>query len=417
MKILVIDDNPQRFSFFEGRVIGTFASATDVDIVTNARDGIQKLESTDYDVLVVDMAIPDTPWSGIATENGGIKVLNYLLEDESIARPSFIIGLTASDASPPEVLSFFSNSPWILLNIGQSGIDWQTRLISLISHAAATQRVEAEIEYAIDICIVTALVNPEQSAVLKTSVVWESEPEFVDSNTVIRRGKLAIQNGQPLSVISASASRMGSVETALLCSKLIHRFRPRILAMAGICAGMEGKVHYGDAILASPVWDWTSAKWDKDENGNDRILPAPHYIDCSREIVSRFKLLAHDEMFLARIRQNWQGSKPSEALSAHIGPNASGPIVVADGSTLNTIKTTQNREVLALEMEAYGVYAAAFSAGLPRPNVFSVKSVCDFADPRKNDDMQKYAAYTSAEVVIEFLRRYGRDLCAQAGHA
>lgn len=411
LKILVIDDDQRRFSFFEESVVGKFAHEKDIDIVTNARDGIQKLEKKAYDVLVVDMALPSTPWSKENSKDGGVEVLRYILEDDDLIRPHYVIGLTASVDNDTSIAEFFADSPWVLLKIGESGVDWQSKLVSLISHAFTVKNTEASLEYGIDICILTALADPEQSALFNTDIVWDAEPSYLDSNTLIHRGALKNQNGENLSVVAGCAMRMGSVEAALLSSKLVNRFRPKILAMAGICAGMVGKVAYGDAILGSPVWDWTSSKWDRDENGNDRILPSPHYIDCSREVISRFKTLAQDFSFLAQVRQRWPATKPKEALNAHVGPNASGPIVVADGTTLNTIKVTQNRDVIGLEMEAYGVYAAALSAGIPRPSVLSVKSVCDFADPRKNDDMQRYAAYTSAQILSEFLKRYASELC------
>ena len=102
--------------------------------------------------------------------------------------------------------------------------------------------------------------------------------------------------------------------------------------------------------------------------------------------------------------------RPDSYVAGREVPCASGPIVVGDGKTLTEIGEKQNREVLALEMEAYGVYCAARKASQPRPITFSIKSVCDFADPRKNDAMQNYASYTSAMTTFEFLRRYATDL-------
>jgi nucleoside phosphorylase len=180
--------------------------------------------------------------------------------------------------------------------------------------------------------------------------------------------------------------------------------------MTGICAGMEGPVNLGDAILGTPVWDWTSSKWDVDKDGKDRVLPAQHYIESSPEIVSRFKLLQEDSSLLDYIRNSWSGSTMMTPLRLHVGPCACGPVLVADGKTLEEIKTTQHRQVLGLEMEAYGVYYAASFAGNPRPLYMSLKSVCDFADPRKNDGMQKYAAFTSAQLMYEFLKRYAVEL-------
>jgi hypothetical protein len=56
------------------------------------------------------------------------------------------------------------------------------------------------------------------------------------------------------------------------------------------------------------------------------------------------------------------------------------------------------------------MYSAARDSGPPRPAAFGLKSVCDFADHLKNDKYQKYAAYTSAQVLAEFVRRYGVQL-------
>lgn len=50
-------------------------------------------------------------------------------------------------------------------------------------------------------------------------------------------------------------------------------------------------------------------------------------------------------------------------------------------------------------MEGCGVAYAAAHATEPRPKAIIAKSVCDFADSRKSDMYQKFAAYTSCEFV------------------
>lgn len=410
LKILVVDDDPKRYSFFDIDPILSLLDRDHIHVCNNIKDALSFLSKNKYDVLIVDMAIPATAWASEIQNNGGVVLLQHLQEDSELISPSFIIGLTASTDDNSDVSSFFSTAPWLLLKIGASGIDWQTRIFEALSHASLIKKQESTIEYDIDVCIVTALADPELSALLATNISWDADPQYLDSNTLVRMGVLLGKGGVKLSIVAACALRMGSVETALLSSKLISKYRPRLLAMCGICAGVQDKVNYGDAILATPVWDWTSSKWDVDASGNEIILPSPHYLECSREVVSRFQLLAQDNYFLNDLRDKWQGIKPAAALRAHYGPVASGPIVVADGKTLLDIKSKQNRQVLGLEMEAYGLYAAAQNSGLPKPLCLSIKSVCDFADPRKNDDMQKYAAYTSASTLFEFLFRYGKDI-------
>ena len=57
-------------------------------------------------------------------------------------------------------------------------------------------------------------------------------------------------------------------------------------------------------------------------------------------------------------------------------------------------------------MEAYGVFAAADEAPLPIPQAFALKSIVDFADKRKADLQQAYAAYTSANALKHFVENY-----------
>ncbi|MGT2455437.1 phosphorylase family protein [Cupriavidus basilensis] len=410
LNILLVDDNPGRYEEFCKRICKTYTSEDRVDVATNQRDALKRFGEKRYDIAIIDMQLPSTAWTKELSADGGVKLLQHLLEDDELLTPKYVIGVTQSTDHNAKVSEFFASSPWALIQGGASGSDWQARLEQLVAHAMEVENAGAQREYGTDICIVTALTDPEQRAVISTPLEWDVDQSWVDSNTFVRTGRLHTLQGRPLSVVCASAMRMGSTEAALLSLKLIERYRPRILTMAGICAGLEGKTAYGDPILASQAWDWTCSKWDVDDNGAERILPSPDYIDVDREVVSRFRLLRDDKRFSSDLRDAWPASPPDTVLTLRDAPCASGPIVVADGKTLHDIRAKQNRDVLALEMEAYGVYCASRMASSPRPITFSIKSVCDFADPRKNDAMQKYASYTSARTVYEFLRRYAVEL-------
>ncbi len=92
-----------------------------------------------------------------------------------------------------------------------------------------------------------------------------------------------------------------------------------------------------------------------------------------------------------------------------LGPVASGSAVLADGNVVQEIKA-QHQELIGIEMEIYGLYAAAYAASAPQPKVFAVKGVCDFADPDKGDDHQRYAAYASANVARLLIEKYGNRI-------
>ena len=57
-------------------------------------------------------------------------------------------------------------------------------------------------------------------------------------------------------------------------------------------------------------------------------------------------------------------------------------------------------------METYAIFAAAQESAMPRPTVFTMKSVVDFADDAKDDRYQDYGAYTSAQALAHFVQKY-----------
>ena len=83
----------------------------------------------------------------------------------------------------------------------------------------------------------------------------------------------------------------------------------------------------------------------------------------------------------------------------------SGAAVVADSSLFAEIVDRQ-RNVLALEMKAYGIFTAYQGSGRPRLLTVVAKAVYDFADRIKGDDYEPFAAYPSANVLIELSTRH-----------
>lgn len=88
------------------------------------------------------------------------------------------------------------------------------------------------------------------------------------------------------------------------------------------------------------------------------------------------------------------------------GSVVSGASVVTDKEIVRTILKEQSRDILALEMEIYGVYYAANWAIKPRPKFVALKSISDFADKAKTDDFHQYASYTSAKVFEKLAKDY-----------
>jgi len=403
-KILIVDDKPERYRDFVGLAVENGMQEGDFTFVRDVVNASSKLTKDQYDVLVVDMFLPYKTWDS-PTSRGGAQLFKIMHEDPDIKCPRYIIGITAEAEGNREIDEIFERNPWILMRT-KLGVAWEGFLYSLVAHSVKAARVETEAGFGVDVCFISALKDPEFTA-LQAQCLDLNTPEPIDASATCYRGTLKLSDGSNASVIGAYCLRMGAVEAALLSAKLIAKYRPRIIIMVGICAGREDKVVYGDIVAGNPVWDYTlNSKIVAEPGKEKKTLPGPDYIGIDRGLLSKIDLFSSEADFFRAIHTKWLGEKPREVPKLIAAPSATGPAVVADPSVFKQIKELSQRDVKGLEMEAYGVYSAARMAGNPKPLFLSIKSICDYGDFLKDDQYQKYAAYTSASTAVEFVRKH-----------
>ena len=258
-------------------------------------------------------------------------------------------------------------------------------------------------EYDYDIAIICALENPEFKAIKDLSENWVNVKK---DNTSLSFYETFFEFEQKkLKVIGISIDKMGMVPTAVLATQTIEMFRPRYLTMTGIAAGIKGEVELGDILVFNPSWDSGSGKLKINDDGKDLFEIDPKQETIDGDIILKIKELSNDTQFLNKLREDWKYSKIKNVLSVHTGPVASGAAVIANENITSAIKL-QSRKLLGIEMEAYGLIYASKHATKPKPEPLVIKSVCDFADKDKNDGFQEYAAYTSANFLYEYAKRY-----------
>ena len=194
-------------------------------------------------------------------------------------------------------------------------------------------------------------------------------------------------------IIAARQDEMGMTASATLTMKIIEHFRPKYIIMPGIAAGTldesKNEQLYGDVVIANMVWNYSNGKYVPKEEasivfGEIGFKPRPTVVSIDSDLIPYFKKAIN--------------SVDNETY-VHIGAIASGSAVVANKEILEQQVKGQFETTKALEMEGYGVAYAASHATKPRPKAIIAKSVCDFADSRKSDKFQKFAAFTSCEFV------------------
>jgi nucleoside phosphorylase/CheY-like chemotaxis protein len=404
IKILIVEDNREKLQKLS-QSLSDIQDAADVISVMDAHNARLQLRNTAFDLLILDVAIP-TRIDRDVERVGGLELLEELFDRDIYKIPTHIIGVTAYSDILKEVSGRFSSKALTLLYFDPGSDEWKHALRARVRHIIGSKESTDAVQYGCYLAVVCALETPELASVLQLDWNWEqitvpNDFSIYYKGNVTRRPE--VQSSRE-TVYAAAATRMGMPAAALIASKLITIFRPRYLAMTGITAGVPGKTRLGDVIAADPSWDWGSGKWIM-QGKELAFMPAPHQLGIDPEIRSKLKLMRNDHAALSRIRNSWPADLPENELKLHIGPLASGASVLADGSIAQMIRD-QHRELVGIEMETYGVFAAAEECATPRPRVFSLKSVVDFADSAKNDRFTKYAAYTSAKTMCHFVENY-----------
>jgi len=410
MRVLVAEDNRQKVQRLVELLVQRCEIPRDaVDVVATIQDARARLKSQHYDLLVLDIVLPiraeDEP-----SRKGAIEILEELSTRNSLRRPGRIIGLTAYDDALQEAAPYFASRVWTLIKYEFETDEWANQIANCVAYIQAQASQPRHPNFQTDVCIVAALPSVEMEAISRMGWSWTA-PEPIDDTTFVRRTRFK-SAGREFTAVAAVAPRMGMVAAALLSARLIECERPRYLVNAGICAGVENKANFGDIVLGDPCWDWQNGKHVASATEH-RFAIAPDQLSVSNFVRARADQLRANIGLWSEVRARWP-SPPDTELKLRIGPMASGSAVLADENLLETI-VQQHRNLVAVEMEAYGVYAAAISARFPRPTVFALKSVCDFANGDKDDQWQAYAAYTSASAVRIFFETYMSEIVDLAG--
>lgn len=400
MKILIIDDSPARYRSLVPVLKQMGVTEADIQFSTDCMSARKQLTDMRYDLMIVDFIIPLRAQDEPSAQHSR-DLLEEIVEEDDLIKPTKILGLTADKDAANDFANYFEQNTWRIIEFSENSNGWASQIRNCVEYLQAASSKKDIPAIGTDVAILCALKSPELRAVLRLPWEWTEIRPLSDS-LFVHQGRFS-SGGKNFSVTAAHCTRMGIVSSALTTAHLIEMCRPRHIVMTGICAGIQGKVQLGDAILADPSWDWQSGKIDA-SNDKSRFAQAPHQLPITHDIRAAVQALSTDKSFLGKVRESWQAKIDSD-LQIHVGPLASGSSVLADPQVVDQIKHS-HRELIGVDMEVYGLYAAAQIASRPRPIPFAIKSVCDFANPEKNDDFQSYAAYTSAKCVQELLERH-----------
>lgn len=396
-RILVVEDQPSKIQKIVDLILSqSFCDRERVDVVQNGYDARKLLSRHEYDLAILDVVLPNRP-EEIPNEDGGVELLREIMSRNVFYRPRYVVGLTAFPDVFAARAGAFADYAWAIIQYEDDAGGWKEPIVHLLRHifAEAQEPRSRELVYDYDICVITALQTPEYDSLMKLGWSWKEKRFQGDPAdymcALVEAGEVQVR------VVAGCMQKMGMVSAALLSANMIRHCRPRIMAMTGICAGIRGKLNIGDVAVADPSWDYQSGKMT-----SSGFELSPHQLPINTAIRRRMDALGRNASLLRDIRDRWQAAKPQTEISIGIGPFASGSAVLANSRVLENMRA-QHRQLIAFDMEAYGVYAAAWDACQPPPLSMVLKGVVDYGDEHKSDEFREYSSFVSAEIFGAFV--------------
>ncbi|MBN2591294.1 MAG: 5'-methylthioadenosine/S-adenosylhomocysteine nucleosidase [Sedimentisphaerales bacterium] len=242
----------------------------------------------------------------------------------------------------------------------------------------------------IDVAILTALPL-ELQAFLRHGGPWRR----LESDRFPGRIYYHFRTQFGVSIIAACSLSIGQLSAALAARDLIDEWKPTVLILIGIAAGINKEVRLGDIVVSDQIVDYELGK----------VSPGgvtPRWSVYRSDPVLLSKLTDYrDASWIADIAVPRPDGQTGLIPRILRGVVLSGNKVIADKKTAGAIGSIWPH-AHAIEMEGAGI-AAAVHGSTMTTSFIMVKAICDYANKLKNDNWQPYAAEVAAAFTSSFI--------------
>lgn len=402
IKILLVDDEISKQNAVREK-LNQIENSLEITIAATIKDAKRQIKTNRFDLLIIDLVIPLSDLAPRPSRTGGLALLEWLEDEEN--QPSYIIGISGFTDVADEQAAEFAERAWYVLRYDLQSTTWFEQLRALVLHIKATKNNAEPRDFQLDALVVTALRSPELEAILDLNWNFSQIRLPVEGRQFVRKGSKSIKDGRQLSIAAGATSKMGMVWTSLFVSNALKQFRPRLVAMTGICMGHPKETRIGDIIVGVHSWNWQAGRLSARKDGSAVFEIQPEPVVASKFLANLWDDMSANSNISEKIHREYYGDKPENPPKIKVAPMVSGSVVIAHESIHNDI-FEQDRKIRAVDMETFGVYAACESIEDLPPLFISVKSVSDLGLPDKDDKYQKYCAYASAKALDLFLDEY-----------
>lgn len=330
MKILVVDDEQEKRRRISAAILSVDGvEREEIEHANDVTAAKKAIRTTRYDLIILDINLPYRP-EEIVSVGAGLDVLHFIKYNNQAKPPAYLFGLTAHDDGADIAAREFSSPLWKLVRFSHGENDWEEPLreaILYLQKLAKPPFVTDGNSFHTDLAIFVALEGVELKSILALDGSW-IQINVPHDHARYYQGSFIGPNGS-VSVVATVAPRMGMSAAAVAASKLISNFRPRVVAVAGICAGVREKTEPGDILIADPCFDWGAGKWVRDiESGSLYFHPAAYQWRLDEPLRMAARSIADAASVMSQIHDSFSGPKPRFLPKVLIDAMASGASVL-----------------------------------------------------------------------------------------
>ncbi len=279
----------------------------------------------------------------------------------------------------------------------------------------------------VDIGILTVIPPELDAAKSALGPLEEPEKEGPNDTIYVRGAVRSVRRGRDYTFVLAGIGAAGNPNAAALTAQLIERYRPSVVLLMGIAAGMRGKVRIGEVVLSERVVAYEPAALVVGKDGTHQVQPRPDITRVPHGLLQDALHYQPDPLRLVEIFERIRGTFPpvpggqEDVWRQHVASSIEcrRQVTIASGEKLlkNPDKFLEIRrvhgKVEVIEMEADGFVKACELAGRPW---LVVRGISDFGDELKNDAFHEFASRSAAAVLADFIS-HGLDLGGETTQA
>jgi len=371
VKILLIEDDVLKSQAIIGHLKERDVAADDIIHAKNMTDFAACL-NFEIGLFIIDFKVPNLD-SGSAISNGKVILETIIKAGKNDAH---LLAISSYPADFPELRDEFEAQGCILADYRNTS-GWKSTLDHLITQLKKNIRF--------DFLIFCALKDERRpySAFVDGRAVNRSGINFIDFEVDKARGAVVL------------LPQMGLVNAAVVAATCIDRYKPKLVAMSGICGGFEGRTQLGQLLVSKMAYEYQSGKWSDDGFQND-----PYQVPVDAGFLSFLEFLLDQEDLLEELEGGFKGGdRPSKQTTPAVGIFTSGSAVIASTEHMDQIKGL-HRKVNGLDMEIFAIQKAAELSKI-KPLCLCAKVVVDLCNSEKGDNIHQYGSYVSAKFVLK----------------